>query len=101
MEQCKKQLEAHLFILHPLLCPALLRVQANCVNNSERQLMAAIEPLTTYTLEEFKTVHVAKMKLVSTMFRMFFLFLTFGQELFTCDGHFHMHVPHTVKQQTV
>lgn len=65
MEQCKKQLEAHLFILHPQLCPTLLQVQAHCVTNSERQLMAAIEPLTTYTLEEFKAVHVAKMKLVS------------------------------------
>lgn len=79
MEQCKKQLEAHLFILHPQLCPALLRVQAHCVNNSERQLMAAIEPLTTYTLEEFKTVHVAKMKLVSRMSRVsYFLFSYFG-----------------------
>lgn len=77
MEQCKKQLEAHLFILHPLLCPALLQIQANCVNNSETQLMAAIEPLTTYTLEEFKTVHVAKMKLVSIMLRVFFLFSYF------------------------
>lgn len=67
MEQCKKQLDAHLFILHPQLCPALLRVQGQCVANSENQLMAAIEPLTTYTLEEFKTVHIAKMKLVRTV----------------------------------
>lgn len=66
MEQCKKRLDAHLFILHPQLCPALLHVQKQCVANSEQQLMAAIEPLTTYTLEEFKTVHVTKMRLVYT-----------------------------------
>ena len=65
MEQCKKQLDAHLFILHPQLCPALLCIQGQCVTNTESQLMAAIEPMTTYTLEEFKTVHVTKMKLVS------------------------------------
>ena len=65
MEQCKKQLKAHLFILHPDLRPALLHVQSQCVTNTENKLMAAIEPLTTYTLEEFKTVHFTKMKLVS------------------------------------
>lgn len=68
MEQCKKQLEAHLFILHPQLRPALLLVQSQCVTNTENKLMAAIEPLTTYTLEEFKTVHFTKMKLVSISF---------------------------------
>ena len=68
MEQCKKQLKAHLFILHPDLRPALLHVQSQCVINTENKLMAAIEPLTTYTLEEFKTVHFTKMKLVSIYF---------------------------------
>ena len=67
MEQCKKQLEAHLFILHPQLRPALLLVQSQCVSNTESKLMAAIEPLTTYTLQEFKTVHFTKMKLVSAL----------------------------------
>ena len=69
MEQCKKQLDAHLFILHPQLCPALLRVQGQCVASTENKLMAAIEPFTTYTLEEFKTVHVTKMRLVSTQYK--------------------------------
>lgn len=61
---CKKVLEKNLFILHPKLRPALLEVHNQCVANMETLLMAAIDPGTTYTLEEFKTCHMAKMALV-------------------------------------
>ena len=54
----------NLFILHPELRPALLKVRAQCEANCENKLMAAIDPGTTYTLEEFKTCHIAKMGLV-------------------------------------
>ena len=64
MQQCKKSLMGNLFILHPKLRPALLKVRARCEVNCESKLMAAIDPGTTYTLEEFKTVHYAKMGLV-------------------------------------
>ena len=61
---CKKALEKNLFILHPKLRPALLEVHNQCVGNMETLLMAAIDLGTTYTLEEFKTCHMAKMALV-------------------------------------
>lgn len=64
MEQCKKSLEANLFILHDKLCPALLIVRGQCEMYCESKLMAAIEDNTTYTLDEFKTCHITKMKLV-------------------------------------
>ena len=64
MQQCKKSLMGNLFILHPKLRPALLKVRAQCEVNCESKLMAAIDPATTYTLEEFKTVHIGKMGLV-------------------------------------
>ena len=65
MEQCRKSLEAHLFILHAKLRPALLQVRGQCEHNTVKQLMAAIDPNTTYTLDEFRTCHMAKLKLVS------------------------------------
>ena len=64
MEECKKSLEANLFILHNKLRPALLVVRGQCEIHCESKLMAAIEPKTTYTLDEFKTCHITKMKLV-------------------------------------
>ena len=65
MEECKKSLESNLFILHHELCPALLMVKGQCEVSCEEKLMAAIEDNTTYTLEEFKTCHSAKLRLVS------------------------------------
>lgn len=65
MQECRKSLEANLFILHPKLCPALLEVRKQCEASYESKLMAAIEEGTTYTLEEFKTCHMGKMGLVS------------------------------------
>lgn len=64
MQQVKKSLMGNLFILHPKLRPALLKVRAQCEVNCENKLMAAIDPGTTYTLEEFKMCHIAKMGLV-------------------------------------
>ena len=64
MEECKKSLESNLFILHHELCPALLMVKGQCEVSCEEKLMAAIEENSTYTLEEFKTCHSAKLRLV-------------------------------------
>lgn len=65
MQQCKKFLEAELFILNDHLRPALLELRLQCESHCQNMLMAAIELSTTYTLEEFKTCHFTKMRLVS------------------------------------
>lgn len=64
MEQCKEYLKENLFILNPRLGPALLNLQTKCTFSLEDKLMAAIEPSTTYTLEEFKRCHLVKLQLV-------------------------------------
>ena len=64
MQQCRKSLNADLFILNDHLRPALLELRLQCETHCQNMLMAAIEPSTTYTLEEFKTCHFTKMQLV-------------------------------------
>ena len=65
MEECKQHLESNLFILHYNLCPALLMVKGQCEIRCEDKLMAAIDKNTTYTLAEFKTCHLTKLRMVS------------------------------------
>ncbi len=65
MEECKQHLESNLFILHYNLCPALLMVKGQCEVRCEDKLMAAIDKNTTYTLAEFKTCHLTKLRMVS------------------------------------
>ena len=64
MELCKGLLKENLFILHPRLSPALLAIQEKCASNLKDKLMVAVEPSTTYTLEEFKRCHHVKLQLV-------------------------------------
>ncbi len=64
MEQSKESLRQNLFILHPRLSPTLLKVQTKCELSLQDMLLSAIEPNTTYTLEEFKKCHLVKLQLV-------------------------------------
>ena len=64
MDQCMRSLKENLFILHPQLSMALLRIRARCQLSLAGQLLTAIEPNTTYTLEEFKMCHIVKLRLV-------------------------------------
>ncbi len=64
MNQCKESLRENLFILHPHLSYALLKLWARCHMSLEEMLLTAIEPNTTYTLEEFKKCHLVKLQLV-------------------------------------
>ena len=64
MNECKESLRENLFILHPQLSYALLKLRAKCQHSLEDMLLTAIEPNTTYTLEEFKKCHLVKLQLV-------------------------------------
>ncbi|XP_065911794.1 dynein axonemal heavy chain 6-like [Dysidea avara] len=68
---CEKSLEENLFILHKNLCPALLGVREECLRMSTSELMVAIHPGETYTLEEFMTCHEGKMGIVSVRLAQF------------------------------
>lgn len=65
MTLCRKSLEENLFVLHRCLSPALLRLKHEAENICENELMAAIDPNTTYTLEEFRSCQLGKMGIVS------------------------------------
>ena len=65
ISRCHKELEENLFLLHPSLSPALLQLRSLAEDICTNQLMAAIDPGTTYTLDEFKDCQLAKMGFVS------------------------------------
>ena len=65
MAHCRRLLEENLFFLNPCLVLALLEVKEETEAIVTKQLMAAIDPGTTYTLEEFQECHMAKMGFVS------------------------------------
>ena len=66
MSRCSRYLKENLFLLHRELCPALLQVRTMAEDICENHLMVAIDPGTTYSLEEFSECQLAKMGFVST-----------------------------------
>lgn len=65
IKRCRKSLDESLFLLHPSLRPALLEIKCLIENIIQTEIMAAIDPETTYTLEEFQDSQLGKMGLVS------------------------------------
>jgi len=59
VQKCSRTLNAHLFALDPTLCDSLLRARGLCVRIAAWSLLE-VNPVTTYTLEEFEVAQRAK-----------------------------------------